>query len=48
LTATHRDNGKALSPLDANISPRLRQIFAGVREKKYMIDGDENKFVVVV
>ena len=43
-----RNNGTATSPLVGNVSPRLRQIFDSVREKKYMIDGDENKLVVVV
>ena len=48
MTIIFRDNGKATSPLVGNVSPRLRQIFDSVREKKYMIDGDENKLVVVV
>ena len=48
MTIIFRDNGKVLNPLESNVSPRLRQIFDSVREKKYMIDGDENKFVVVV
>ena len=48
MTIIFRDNGKPLNPLDTNLSPRLRQIFDRVRDKKYMIDGDENKFVVVV
>ena len=48
MTIIFRDNGTATSPLVGNLSPRLRQIFDSVREKKYMIDGDENKLVVVV
>ncbi|MBR3747440.1 MAG: hypothetical protein IKN27_10840, partial [Selenomonadaceae bacterium] len=48
MTIIFRDNGSAKNPLEQNLSPNLRQIFGNVREKKYMIDGDENKFVVVV
>ena len=48
MTIIFRDNGSAKNPLEQNLSPNLRQIFGNVREKKYMIDGDENKFIVVV
>ena len=48
MTIIFRDNGSAKNPLEQNLSPNLRQILYSVREKKYMIDGDENKFIVVV
>ena len=48
MTIIFRDNGKSINPLGLNMSPRLRQILDSVREKKYMINGDENKLVVVV
>ena len=48
MTIIFRDNGSAKNPLEQSLSPNLRQIFGNVREKKYMIDGDENKFIVVV
>ena len=48
MTIIFRDNGSAKNPMEQNLSPNLRQILYTAREKNYMIDGDENKFVVVV
>jgi len=42
-----RDNGASQNPLDT-ANPFVRQILDNVREKNYMISGDENKFVIVI
>ena len=46
-TLIFRDNGAQQNPL-LTANPFVRQILDNVREKNYMISGDENKFVIVI